>query len=328
MEQQGLSPRDLEPFIGSRSKVSEVLSGKVPLSLRMIRALSQGLEIPAEVMLASPKTSSPEGVPRLPVAEIVRQGWVDVEADNESVYRSLVAEAGGPKYVEAFARQSAHVRESANFDAGAQVAWQLRVLALARKDHNRRTYEREALSPEFMRDFVQLSAHSDGPRQAVGALAEVGIAVVGVAQLPRTRLDGAALLAEEGRPVIGLTLRFDRLDNFWFTIIHEVIHVREHLGVTAPAFFDDLDSSAMDEIEEEADALTREAIVPAAKWNRCRAARERSPAAVLDLAHELGIHPGIVAGLVRHDANNYRILGQLVGQGEVRRVFPEWSQRR
>jgi len=51
MEQQNLSKKDLIPFLGSRSKVSEVLSGKRPLSLTMIRALHNGLRIPAEVLL-------------------------------------------------------------------------------------------------------------------------------------------------------------------------------------------------------------------------------------------------------------------------------------
>jgi len=51
MEQQGLSQKDIIPYIGSRSKVSEVLNGKRPLSLKMIRALHRGLGIPAEVLL-------------------------------------------------------------------------------------------------------------------------------------------------------------------------------------------------------------------------------------------------------------------------------------
>jgi HTH-type transcriptional regulator/antitoxin HigA len=53
MEQQGLEPKDLVPFIGSRSKVSEVLSGKRSLSLRMIRALHSKLGIPAEVLIGA-----------------------------------------------------------------------------------------------------------------------------------------------------------------------------------------------------------------------------------------------------------------------------------
>ena len=51
MEQQALKQRDLVPYIGSKSKVSEVLSRKRPLSLNMIRALSEGLGIPAEILV-------------------------------------------------------------------------------------------------------------------------------------------------------------------------------------------------------------------------------------------------------------------------------------
>jgi len=54
MEQMGLTRKDLERYIGSRSKVSEVLSGKRRLSLSMIRALHEGLGIPAEVLLGRP----------------------------------------------------------------------------------------------------------------------------------------------------------------------------------------------------------------------------------------------------------------------------------
>ncbi len=51
MAQQGLTNKDLVPFLGSRSRVSEVLSGRRSLSLKMIRALVSGLRIPADVLL-------------------------------------------------------------------------------------------------------------------------------------------------------------------------------------------------------------------------------------------------------------------------------------
>ena len=54
MEQQGLTRKDLEPYIGSQSKVSEVLNRKRPLSVAMIRALHDGLDIPSEVLLQAP----------------------------------------------------------------------------------------------------------------------------------------------------------------------------------------------------------------------------------------------------------------------------------
>jgi HTH-type transcriptional regulator/antitoxin HigA len=52
MEQQGLTPRDLEPYIGPSGRVSEVLNRKRPLSLRMVKRLHDGLKIPYESLLA------------------------------------------------------------------------------------------------------------------------------------------------------------------------------------------------------------------------------------------------------------------------------------
>jgi HTH-type transcriptional regulator/antitoxin HigA len=55
MEQGGLRPKDLVPYIGNKSKVSEVLSGRRPLSLTMIRKLVNGLQLPAEVAQQEPR---------------------------------------------------------------------------------------------------------------------------------------------------------------------------------------------------------------------------------------------------------------------------------
>lgn len=54
MEQAGLAPADLQPYLQSKSKVSEVMNRKRPLSLSMIRALHQGLKIPADVLVQEP----------------------------------------------------------------------------------------------------------------------------------------------------------------------------------------------------------------------------------------------------------------------------------
>jgi HTH-type transcriptional regulator/antitoxin HigA len=51
MEQKGLAPRDLIPFIGSRNRVYEVLARKRPLTLAMVQRLHEGLRIPAESLI-------------------------------------------------------------------------------------------------------------------------------------------------------------------------------------------------------------------------------------------------------------------------------------
>src|SRR5882762_3957409 len=80
MEQQNLKQRDLVPYIGSPSKVSEVLSGKRPLTLSMMRALHSHLGIPASVLLRernSPEVPG-ETIPwqRFPLKEMIARGWI------------------------------------------------------------------------------------------------------------------------------------------------------------------------------------------------------------------------------------------------------------
>jgi len=80
--------------------------------------------------------------------------------------------------------------------------------------------------------------------------------------------------------------------------------------------------------EQEADALAVEALIPRAVWSRSAAARLRTGEAVEALARELRIGPAVVAGRIRREADNYRLLTKYVGQGEVRRRFARvsWGQ--
>jgi HTH-type transcriptional regulator/antitoxin HigA len=104
MEQAGLSPRDLIPFMGSRAKVSEVLSGKRPLTMQMARALHANLGIPADVLLQQPggELHSPlEGTKwdRFPLAEMAKLGWIEKRRNfashAEEIMRDLIRRAGG-----------------------------------------------------------------------------------------------------------------------------------------------------------------------------------------------------------------------------------------
>ena len=83
--------------------------------------------------------------------------------------------------------------------------------------------------------------------QAQKFLAKHSIALVTVRHLPRTYLDGAALKRGDGNPVVAVTLRYDRIDHFWFCLFHELAHVAMHLNGDAQPFFDDLSLEAMDQ---------------------------------------------------------------------------------
>ena len=86
-------------------------------------------------------------------------------------------------------------------------------------------YEADVLSASYLKELAQLSRFDAGPSLAIEQLEKSGIAVVIEPALKGTLLDGAALKDADGTPIIGLTLRYDRLDNFWYTLIHEVAHI-------------------------------------------------------------------------------------------------------
>jgi HTH-type transcriptional regulator/antitoxin HigA len=136
-------------------------------------------------------------------------------------------------------------------------------------------------------------------------------------------LDGAALLADK-KPIIGMTLRYDRLDNFWFVLFHELAHVVLHLKSECEpkTFFDDLEAQP-DEIEKEADQFASDSLLPQAVWDASVARFFRTKENIQKLASSLSISPAVIAGRIRNEAENYVILGELIGVGEVRKHFPE-----
>jgi HTH-type transcriptional regulator/antitoxin HigA len=335
MEQQGLTQRDLVPYIGSRSKISEVLSRKRPLTLSMIRALHGGLGIPAEALL--PKAEPPVDEEllvdwsRLPLRAMINRRWIaadatEIPAKGRELMDQFLSPLKGRSALVPLYRRSEHIRSGREMDRHALTAWTIRVLTRALEHPSRLTYKSGTITPHFMRQVAKLSWSETGPVLAKEFLKKHGITIVIESHLPRTYLDGASIMMpKENKPVIGLTLRYDRLDDFWFCLMHELAHVARHLDVDK-SFYDDFDTEGkQDAIEEEADKLASEALIAAEEWEQSPAKKVPSPQAVQRLADKLGIHPAIIAGRIRHERKNFRLLNQLVGHGKVRRLFPEVS---
>lgn len=335
MEQANLSPRDLIPFIGNRAKVSEVLSGKRAITMPMARALHEHLGIPADVLLREPGVAFGDPLggmqwSRFPVKAMAKLGWIpdssDLVARAEEIIRDLIDRAGGPEVAgAALYRENDHVRANAKTDPYALKAWCWQVLAKANEERTKASYKRGVVTLDLLKKVARLSGSEDGPRLAREFLARHGIPLVIVQHLPRTYLDGAALRLGDGRPVIGLTLRYDRIDNFWFCLLHELAHVGRHLdNDQGDAFIDDLtlrkaERGREDPKEIQADEWAEEALIPKAAWDASAVKDDPTAMTVINLANALGIHPAIVAGRVRYEQQNYRLLSQFVGTGEVRR---------
>lgn len=342
MDQLGLKQKDLIPLLGTKSKVSEVLNGKRPLTLAMMRKVHKGLGIPAEVLLREPGGEFPETPPdldwsRFPVREMARRGWLPmvdgIRERAEEVMLPFVESAGGLDAVPSpLLRQGLAGRLNDRADRYAVSAWCMRVTALARRIRLETPFEQRSLAPAVLRDVARLSFFEDGPLLAREFLMKHGIHLIVVPHLARTYLDGGAFLLSDGSAIVGLTLRHDRLDNFWFTLLHELAHLARHLSDECRLLVDDLDlcstngEGGIGHAENEADEMASTALVPRRYRSVLEPAEIPSASDVLSLAAKLKVHPALVAGRIRFKRNNYRILSNLVGSGQVRRLFPEHAE--
>jgi HTH-type transcriptional regulator/antitoxin HigA len=326
MEQMGLKQKDLASILGGKSRVSEVLSGKRPLTLAMARAVHTKLKIPADILLGRDEAELPEAIDpnSFPVKEMHKLGWFErwkgldwqvVKDEAEEMLQEFFGLFSGPRH---FAFNRAGFREGVDPDAHALDAWRCRVLTLA-AECSPPAFDSGKITPATLSELAQLSRFKDGPRRALKLLESLGLPVVIEHHLPKTYLDGAALLGVGERPVIGLTLRHDRLDNFWFTLFHEVGHVLLHLGEDQRSFFDDTEGGDHSRQEEEANEFALNHLIPEWEWRRIQHVKLAEE--IRAEAKRLKISPSIIAGRLRRQANDYKIHRTLIGQGKVREIL-------
>jgi HTH-type transcriptional regulator/antitoxin HigA len=339
MQEQGLRQIDLVPMIGSKSRVSEILARKRPLTVPMIRALSTGLGIPLETLITPSihtTQSKDEGsiieFENFPVREMQKRGWIQelntyTKQNISEVVRNFLAQVSiGPTRA-AMYRRNFKGEEIDSKSYYSVLAWTARVLIKAKEAPMPLSkYEPSKLNNEVLKSIAQLSWLSDGPKLAIEFLAKLGIIVVVEPPLPNTLIDGAAMMTEGGTPVIGLTLRYDRIDYFWFTLLHELAHVWKHLNSEEDAFIDRIENMGSNVLaEKEANRIARDACIPRTIWKRSDAFLNPTKENIVELANELHVHPAIVAGRIQFDTKQYGIFQDLLGRDLVRVCFPEVS---
>ena len=359
MEQQGLTRRELVHYIGSQSKVSEVLNHKRPLSLAMIRALHTGLNIPAEVLLKIPGREMEENKydPQLyPIKDMFKAGYFEnaaslshVKENGEEFLADLLEPLQSIQAQRVFCRQTvqrgkltvagdhSNLKEISENNAeyltgqneklaeNSLIAWQARVLAIT-ASQKIQNFDFSQLTQKYIKDIIQLSVFPNGPLLAQSALMASGIHFVLLKQLPKTYLDGACFMSAKKNPIIAMTLRYDRLDNFWFTLTHELAHVFLHLRNNHFAFFDDTDhviNEDCDQLEREANDWCIEMLIPAMQWEDEKSSllNTQEDEIIINFAQKLNIHPSIVAGRIRWEKKDYSIFNNLLGSGIPHKLF-------
>ena len=333
LEQLGQRQKYLRQFIGSPSKVSEVMKRKIGLSLQMIRSLHEGLGIPAEILLQDSRrklSQNPFQAKDYPFVEMFKRGYFhfvgtlsaakEVAAELLTDFFSILPP--NQQLMPRFRKTAGVVT-----DLNALKAWQCRVLHKV-QNVALPQYDRKKLPKNFLHSIAAQSRHQYGPQNVKELLNEVGIHLIYEPHFPRTRLDGAAFMLPDGHPVIAMTLRHDRLDNYWFTLIHELHHVLNDLPEKREfAFLDDTDhafetlngteqDATLQDMEKNADQAARDALIPPQLWSAicASACGLRNENLVRSIAQQRQISPAVLAGRIRWETRNYSLFQGLLGK--------------
>ncbi|HLY42312.1 MAG TPA: helix-turn-helix domain-containing protein [Terracidiphilus sp.] len=195
----------------------------------------------------------------------------------------------------------------------AQIAWLYRVKQIAQQTLVGK-YSPAAVVTAA-RELKPLLNSAEGARKVPRLLSQAGIRYAIVESLPHTKIDGACMWLSDKSPVIGMTLRFDRIDNFWFVLRHELEHVIQKHGQSAVMLDVELEG---ERAGTGADIPKEERVANEAAAEFCTPQRQlkhfiqvKSPffaeRDIRGFAATYKIHPGIVAGQLQHKTKRYEL---------------------
>jgi HTH-type transcriptional regulator/antitoxin HigA len=335
---QGLSQRALAERLGMKEQQIQRYEQERYQTANLTRAaeVAEALQLDLIAFFESrhdtildkiaPNLKSGFDASKLPVKYMKSRGWLSDIALPEDITGPLtdleLAAAFVSPAFEARAMHRQRVRAGSTQDEYSLLAWKARVLAKARAAVSSLPDARGSLSENDITNLVKLSTDPNGPVKAIELLRDRNIIVVFERHLPATHLDGAAMLLDGEIPIIGLTLRYDRLDNFWFTLLHEVGHIVCHRDRgLREGFFDEEGATVQDTLENEADTFAESALIPSEIWQRSFVRFTKSPTQVVQFAKERGIGSAIVAGRIRRERGDWTLFNELIGRNSLHKMM-------
>lgn len=259
----------------------------------------------------------------LPVAEMIKRGWIDAEGvrDREQVESGLLRffDANRLEDIEIFdhSAKKTEVNEPAS---PAQLAWLYRVRGIAKEMLVAR-YSTDTLRAALPKLKALLEAPEEA-RKVPRIMAEAGVRFLIVETLPAAKIDGVCFWLNERSPVIALTMRFDRMDNFWFVLRHEIEHVIQGHGKGIVMLDAELEGERagtgknVAEEERVANEAAAEFCVPRKMMDAfiARKAPYFAERDVIALSRMCHVHPAMVAGQLRYRTGLYNRFADLMAK--------------
>lgn len=327
MVQRGWSQAELAYVLGvTTATVNQIVNSKRPITPEMAKLLGVAFARPAEDFanlqtrwsLANAPEPDDEVRARaraqsdFPLREMVKRGWINDPKEVGGAHGELCRFFGVNTLDSVASLGHAAKKTGKDGPTGHQLAWLYRV----------RTIASEMLTPPYSKNKLQeaidcmadMRVSPEEIRHVPRLLHEAGVRFVVVEGLPGGRIDGVCTWLDDNSPVIGMSLRFDRIDNFWFVLRHECAHVLHGHGKTIAIIDSDLSPSDTDIDEEEkiANAEASEFCVPLEKMRSFYIRKNPffSEADVKSFAKINRVHPGLVVGQLQHLTKEYRTFRQ------------------
>ena len=240
---------------------------------------------------------------RFPVKEIIKRGWIE-HSENAAVLEKRFLDFFNIETIDERLNVSfAGKKQSYSSHTAVQIAWVKRARQLAEVVHAEKFKKAELSS--LLSELKNRRQFVDSIREVPVLLAKYGVRLVIVESITGMKMTGACFWIDKTKPVIALALTYDRVDNFWFTLFHELDHVANEEGQDAPIFDDlvpgkdDIDEPA---IERRANEVAGSNLIDKAEIDGFIA--RVNPLFTADqikgFAKRIGVHPGIVVGQLQN----------------------------
>src|ERR1700744_3970380 len=330
LHERGWTHRVLAVILGVDDQtISRILTGKKAVDAEMALTLQVVLDIDPDQLLQLQRSYDlakaqmeafidPNIATRaalfgeLPVAEIIKRGWLTGITDiRDADLEVALCNFFGTKSVDEIVLSHATKKTDVSTMTAAQLAWLCRVRQIAREMLVAK-YSPDALLDAIGR-FKNLLGSLEGVSKVPHILMECGVRYVIVESLKSTNIDGVCFWLNDRSPVIGMSLRLDRIDNFWFVLRHEIEHVLRQHGRAFALLDIDLEKGRagarrnIPEQERVANEAAADFCVPQSSLEHFIARKSPSftDRDIFGFAKTLNIHPGLVAGQLQHRIRRY-----------------------
>jgi len=317
IDERGWSQKEFAEILGfSKKHVNRLIQDKEPITSDTARRLSKAFGSSAKFWLdmetnyrlnleTTAKIEEEECAARalcfhyMPIREMRKKGWIP--DDEKSLIETVKSFWGISELSFEFLEKQAKTcyRKSeafANFNPYFAFAW----LQKAKNDLSQITlnYSQDKLE-ELAKQIPELSYDRKGIEKFIHNLNDCGVQFLCLPHLEDTYIDGAAFYHNEN-PVIVYTARYDRTDNFWFTVTHEIVHVLKHISKDGSPIFDNMEDTSSNETEKEADRLSAKILKEEDILSFFKDITRISATHINQCSINLKISPAIIVGCLHH----------------------------